>query len=36
MKIIIVLCAIAAVLTAFRWTAAQEEAERRMYDYDGK
>ena len=36
MKLLFVLCAVAAVVTAIRWMAAQEESERRAYDNDGK
>ena len=36
MKLLFILCAIAAVVTAIRWMAAQEEAERRSYYNDGK
>lgn len=36
MKLLFILCGVAAVVTAIRWMAAQEEAERRAYDNDGK
>lgn len=36
MKIIFVLCAVAVVVSAVRWMAAQEEAVRRSYEKDGK
>ena len=36
MKLLFVLCAVAAVEAAIRWMAAQEESERRSYYNDGK
>ena len=36
MKLLFVLCAVAAVVKAIRCMAAQEESERRTYDNDGK
>lgn len=36
MKLVFVLCAVAAVVTAIRWMVAQEEATRKAYDNDGK